>query len=150
MKNFDINQLWKNEKLPIINGVLFPDGTLINFSIEEGFERKIKCDGKSFIDLNNLLLASVDVFFQLDLPFGHLTCGEGSMGGDGFVCMEKGQAIEWVAFFENSNPFHKLSKENDFFIAENNLSELWKFSINGPSSVNIKISTPNKKQRHIK
>ncbi len=142
----DINKEWKDSNLPVANGIVFADGTLVRiYVLLDGDKRKLE-RGESF-DLNELLeqkeidVVEVVVSKKVDDSKNDIVvyCGMGFMGGDGFILVESrnDSLIKWFAFFEDSNPFKKLEIVRDKIIAYNNLDEKWVFDIYNPTNVSI-------------
>jgi hypothetical protein len=142
----DINSEWANRKLPIVNGIVYSDGSIDLIEISfVGNKRNIQHNGKS--SLNNLLsknelgFSSIMIASKVEDVNKKICvyCGEGSFGGDGFVVVESNidSCIKWIAFFENANPFEKIEIINDKIFAYNNLGEKWEFDINNPRNISI-------------
>ncbi len=145
-RNFDINREWKSGRLPIINGILYEDGSMdcinIDFDVRERtveYIRKVHINellsqgeiGFSYITVNNKVIhleKQITVY-----------CGEGSYGGDGFVVVQSnvGIGILWIAFFETANPFISIEITDNTIYAINNLKEKWSFNIDNPKEINI-------------
>lgn len=69
--------------------------------------------------------------------------GEGGMGSDGFVAVtDLANQLQWLAFFDFSNPFVSVELLNEEIIGTNNLGEKWRFPLKNPSK--IRIETPAK------
>jgi len=87
-----------------------------------------------------------DIFIKdkLEYPVKDIIvyCGEGGYASEGFVAVEsdKTKRLLWIAFFEESNPFTKVSIINDRIIAHNNLKEMWAFPLYESSTIKIKLS----------
>lgn len=146
MNNFDINYEWHNEKLPIINGIIYADGSIDWINVDyDGDSRKIVFGNKihlnDLINKNELYLSSIMVNKKLENPEKQIMvyCGEGGFGGDGFVVVESQTdfKIEWIAFFETANPFENIEVIDDKIIAYNNLDEKWVFDIHNPANISI-------------
>lgn len=141
MSKVDINYEWHDERIPIVNGIIYSDGYVDRINVDyNGNKRVIFRDGK--IHLNDLLdndelgYSSIIINKKLENPDNKLNiyCGEGSYGGDGFVVVESqiDVKVKWIAFFETANPFEKLEIMEDKIFAYNNLNEKWIFNINNP------------------
>jgi hypothetical protein len=66
--------------------------------------------------------------------------GECGMGSDGFVAMQATEArdsLQWIAFFDFSNPFESVGLEKSVIRARNNLGEEWRFDRSSPWRVEI-------------
>jgi len=144
---FDIFREWKNSRLPIINGILYEDGSIRNiYVIRHNSISEIKLGERSHI---NSLINDKDFFtiyaYVLNTVKDNekmimVSCGDGSFGGDGFVIVEKldQTKIKWIFVSDNSNPFEKVRIVNDSIFAYNNLNEKWIFEINNPTNIIIR------------
>ncbi|AEY67512.1 hypothetical protein [Clostridium sp. BNL1100] len=149
MKNPDINLEWLNGKLPIINGIIYPNGNIdwLNVNVIDG---KRSIENGSQLHINDLIaddeLGFADVYIrgkvEDDKRDVTIYCGEGSFGGDGFVVVEsrKDKKAVWIAFFEESNPFEKVEVVGEFIYVYNNLKEKWRFCINKPTEIIIELA----------
>lgn len=71
-----------------------------------------------------------------------LECGEGTYGGIGYVCHTSPDGdIQFLACFEESNPFLKAEHIAGKYRAVNNLGELWLFDCTAPVPL-ISITPP--------
>lgn len=141
----NIENEWKSGKLPIINGILYSDGKIDWINIEFGQNGRVIRNG-SKIHLNDLVadndlnFTEVAILDRKDDLINNavIYCGDGGMGGDGFVLVEsKTGSFEWLAFFENSNPFEKIEIFNDSICLYNNLNEKWIFNFHFPINLTV-------------
>jgi hypothetical protein len=144
--SIDINNEWKNGRLPIINGILYHDGSIDWINIDyDNTKRKIEYGSR--ININELLSEDDFGFSYIGVNDRtkdvnnslNVCCGEGGFGGDGFVVVEStaNDEIIWVAFFETANPFIKVEVTGDTVYAINNLGEKWCFNIYRPKEIHI-------------
>lgn len=63
--------------------------------------------------------------------------GDGPNGADGFVALLKSEEshIEWIAFFQSSNPFVEVEFSEGCVRAKSNLNIWWRFPVDAPDSV---------------
>lgn len=144
----DINREWNKKRLPIVNGIVYKDGSVdwINISLS-GNKRVIEHGSKVHLDEllseNELGFSNIIISDKIiDLINKTIVyCGEGSYGGDGFIVVElmKDSQISWIAFFENANPFEKVEVIDKFVLAYNNLGEVWRFKIDTPNDMSIQL-----------
>lgn len=143
MNQVDVNSEWRDEKIPIVNGIIYSDGSVDWVNVDyDGDKREILHGSKKHLnDLlanNELGFSSISVNKKIENSDKQIKayCGEGSFGGDGFVVVEAQTdfKVKWIAFFETANPFEKLEIIDDKIIAYNNLNEKWVFDINRPSN----------------
>ncbi len=138
-----IQQLWKQEECPLLDGILYADGTLITLEISDYPERNgypLELIVKSIRSIEdyehnvNLTPICKEYFSN-----GGIICGGSSYGSEGFVAIQKVDgSLLWIALFDNSNPFVELKLLSKYFIqVKNNLDEYWLFCIQEPSKVVI-------------
>jgi hypothetical protein len=130
----------------VIVEVLYPDGKINWINIERKRNEKIIQHGSN-LHINELI-SEKDFYFtevtildkKEDIKNNIIVyCGDGGMGGDGFVLVEikSDTKIKWAAFFENANPFEKVDIDNGEIVTYNNLQEKWIFNLNDPTNLSI-------------
>ncbi len=135
------------EELPIINGVLYPDGNYDDMFIvtDKNNKRNIYHSNTRlqfpFSDdtvYSSIIIQSEIICDDLNCK---AVCGEGSYGGDGFVMLENliTKKLLWLASFDNSNPFISIQRDKNGFIVTNNCNEKWYFDISDTDNVKISI-----------
>lgn len=144
MKIKDIDGLWQDGSLPVVNGVVFRSGRVTPFTITGyGQQRKISpaspYDMDDFLKNEDAVFSSIDSLAELKLDNKHgvakAIAGEGSYGSDGFVvALDGNDRICWAAVFDHSNPFVRLMQRGDDLVAINNLEESWIFPLFAPDS----------------
>jgi len=143
----DLNQEWKNGRIPIINGVLHENGEIecINISYDLDYNRVVKRGSNQniyeLIKEKEVYFSKISTFRQIKESKNNIVVsyGGGSYGSEGYIVLESNInfRIIWIAFFEEANPFEKLDIIDDKIIAYNNLNEKWIFDINNPSNLII-------------
>lgn len=130
-KKYKFNSL--SEKIPIVNGILYPDG---NF--EQINTQKTKFEFSEDTIFSDIIINS-EIICE-DSGYKAI-CGEGSYGGDGFVMLEKLHTKEllWLASFDNSNPFIDIIYSGNNIIATNNLYKKYCFDISDIKNIKISI-----------
>lgn len=135
------------EELPIINGILYPDGNFekVNIITYEDRKRTIQQNKIKIVfpfskdtDYSGIIIQSGIICNDLNCK---AICGEGSFGGDGFVMLESlttGKML-WLASFDNSNPFINIQCDKNGFIVTNNCYEKWYFDISDTGNIKISI-----------
>ena len=70
--------------------------------------------------------------------------GEGGIGSDGFVAVLRtsDRHLMWLAFFDDSNPFIKVSFLNGIVIAFSNLGDVWNFPLEKPHELKVVKGRP--------
>ncbi|MDE6780370.1 MAG: hypothetical protein K2J40_02785 [Ruminococcus sp.] len=136
------------EELPIINGVLYPDGNYDDMFIftDKNQKRAVYHSNTrlQFPFSDNTVYSSIII--QSEIICNDLNCkavcGEGSYGGDGFVMLESlttGKML-WLVSFDNSNPFMSIQHYENTFIVTNNCNEKWHFDISDMDNIKISIN----------
>jgi hypothetical protein len=60
------------------------------------------------------------------------------MGSDGFVALlEHDATLHWLAFFDWSNPFTKISLQDAVVTAVSSLDATWRFPVDEPEAVTL-------------
>lgn len=149
-----INELmdrWREEQVPIVNGIIFPDGAVrpvdpvdaprslpLRLHIHEN--RLVRLDNETPWTGFNRLADATDADLGLTAVVGE--CG---YGGDGCIALFEGDGtrIRWLAFFDFSNPFEWVSFQAQQVVARNNLGELWRIPIEGKGAIAIGADLPN-------
>jgi hypothetical protein len=73
-----------------------------------------------------------------DEPKVEILCGEGNLGADGFIAViNASDKLDWVAFFDCSNPFVKLAFKDGVIYAESSLGHTWKLPLLSPHNLTI-------------
>lgn len=144
----DYSVLDGNNKLPIINGV-FLDGRIYKYSIESIYDAERKRSRRCAVytgqldNTNDKNVSSLIVTYEKSYNGQELLleCGEGSWGGDGFICLSKANRnIIFLAFFDTANPFVIAEYKGKRIRAMNNLGELWTFCFDAKEPPSIEIS----------
>jgi hypothetical protein len=142
-----IQDLWEREQCPIVNGIIFDSGEIVLLKIRSLQVRSIWVElldvvGKT--TLEEILidhperLASITTLNETQVDSEgsglRLFCGEGSLGGDGFVsaCRASDSHLNWIAFFDNSNPFEHIEIDGSDALAVNNCQQIWRFPLMRP------------------
>lgn len=140
-----ISELWKQEKLPVINGLIKFDGSFYapngSFDVQYHSINKLIRLIPSTLKEKNYYDEFSNIYAHG--PLIHLNTtyfwGEGSWGGDGFlVALDSNQKIKWLFFSYEANPFENLCIEKDELHVLNNLYNEWIFPINEPEKLYFK------------
>ena len=147
-----VQEFWKNLQCPVISGILFGDGKLVQIhfycELEDDSQRPyLEVLGTTFIDTflnkSKAKITHLLPIVEKPIPSENLTilCGEAGYGSDGFVALSRSDSNElvWLAFFDTSNPFIKLALEDSkVLVATTNLGDEWRFSLKQPEKVAVK------------
>ena len=125
-----IQNLWAQEKLPIIDGLYKSSG--LYYKLADG---KVVFSELPQKDYSNWY-SNVSISAKAEHQGVTYYCGEGSWGSDGYVIAIRGDIIEWL-FFGDINPIEKLWIEGDEIHALNNCKAEWVIPISEPSGLCI-------------
>ena len=145
-----LQMLWENEECPILNGVIFADGTVDLVKPHDQPRPfgtvNLKCQERTSINCQTKLQLTgvIPSCRAEDGAKGVVAIGgEGGMGSDGFVAItDLANRLRWIAFFDFSNPFVSVGIESEEVIAKNNLGERWHFPLANPSRINVEVPRP--------
>ena len=106
----DFITLWNSGRIPIHDGIYFPDGVVFDISIRYYPSPTIIRREPFTIDWRSIdasWLTSVGETFCLDLfEFGKISLGEGAFGSEGFFAyFNSKNELQWVCYSECCNPF---------------------------------------------
>jgi hypothetical protein len=124
----DIEKLYSQYKLPVINGIITKDD-FMKISFKDG---KLECIRSVFdnISLREEECSDIDIVKKTEREDYTLYCGEGSYGGDGFIMIaDKNDKIRWLLFHERINPIENVEIENNIIIGINNCKKRYEFKI---------------------
>jgi len=150
MNGKTIQQIWKDRRWPIRDGIYFADETVALIDIgnpqditKEAFSATVH----SYVKLNTLKEFQEDYkthlceTFKQEYPDADVTvlCGEGSHGSEGFIatCRISTNNLIWLAYLSESNPFEKASLSNGFVTAVSNHGHKWQFPMEEPETFKI-------------
>lgn len=124
-----ISELWKEEKLPVIRGLVKSDCAFYEFDTDE--LRLLKSTDFYVGNYRNEF-SYVNITVSLKHLDVNYYCGDGSHGSDGWaLATNSDNSIKWL-FFDYVNPFEKMWIENDEIHIMSNLKTEWIFPIDKP------------------
>lgn len=132
-----IDELWKEERCPLVDGVYFYDGSAVVMECVLGLWVRplVRTNLDAISEFNAHLMAELNelnVGKSIDGSF-EAYCGEGSHGSEGFVCLRRADvALVWLAYFHNSNPFVQVDIVGEDVVARSNHGHVWCFPIKSP------------------
>src|SRR5258708_31307866 len=140
-----IQEKWKEELCPIISGIICGDGQihLMDFSrISEGDRTKLELhitgstNISSFLKVRCDYLTNITQLCEVRYPKENICIigGEGGQGSEGFVAVSRlyDNYLEWIAFFEESNPFVSVRLDGPSVIAVSTYDDTWNFPLKHP------------------
>ena len=145
-----IQDRWREEKAPIIDGVLFASGDIALFRYEWIAEPSIGVRAvatgqhttlQEFLDAKPGFWTALTELGSVPWLEGGLriVCGGGGFGADGYVgaCVADTNYLLWLAFFQESNPFDEITLEGATAIARSTYGQRWTFPIREPLSFSV-------------
>jgi hypothetical protein len=145
-----IQERWRDEQVPLVDGILHDDGTVFIFAYEvvhAGDERGIEVTVERRDHLARILEENPDLWTTVmeleavDWEGGDLTirCGDGAFGSDGFVAATRrsDDHVVWIVFSQKSNPFRKLTIQGESVVATTELGQVWRLQLPRPESVSV-------------
>jgi hypothetical protein len=134
-----IVELWNKEELPIKDGVYFSNGKSIAISIsiypDLVIEKGAEFDLEDFLNEDPEEITNIDVMQKTAVNDKYqCVLGEGSYGSEGFIAYLTTEGnLEWVMYFEQSNPFVKVVKlSNDIIEVESSANYKLIIDVNEP------------------
>jgi hypothetical protein len=148
-----IEARWQARQAPHTDGVVFPSGRMVTFdycvqSDERVFDFGIHDKGEDTLSAFIARQGDDDAWTPL-LTIGVHECpeygvrvefGEGSFGCYGFVACTDivTNRLQWLAFFQASNPFVQARCRGDAIEATTNLGHMWTFPMRWPECLAVK------------
>ncbi len=125
-----IQKEWLNNKLLIMDGIVFNDGRVFIMDINSNdlFLSSIRTNIESYLLSHPNYWGELVFQDSLCLPndLGKVFCGGGAYGGDGFVTLVSKNMLIWSIFFQTTNPFIKIRYINgDICVTSGNGYELF-------------------------
>lgn len=114
-----MQQRWNNGKLPGLDCILYPDGSLVILNVYSSINAET---GKRRVYISPLCDSTIqsvekyieDIWIEVTVHTSHfilpngdcIKFGEGCMGNEGFVCCEDASGkLKWAFFCGSLNPF---------------------------------------------
>lgn len=137
-----LDDLFHEKGWPIVSGIYFASGAVVLLECNLGhWVRPIaRSTLASVVELNSDWMAYLNTLFTMEEPRAGVLVegGEGSHGSEGFVALSRlGGRLEWVGYFQWSNPFIKATIEDGRVIATTNLGHRWLFPIDHSEQVEV-------------
>lgn len=139
----DLEGAWQQGACPIVNGLLFPDGSVLPvLSLPSragaptfGQRTTLKALDAS-APLQWTAVGALTHAVSADGSFSAVG-GEGGMGSDGFVAvaMRADNRLLWIAFFDDSNPFGEIAFDGGDVVARSTLGREFRFPVASPQGL---------------
>ncbi|MEH6420862.1 hypothetical protein [Pseudomonas sp. CGJS7] len=137
---------WQEERIPILNGIIFPDGAVwpvhpVDAPRDSPLRLRIREDEQATLGDDTEWTSCSPLMEAANIDLGlKAVVGECGMGGDGYVALLEnlGNRIRWIAFFDFSNPFEHVSLEVNQVVAKNNLGESWIIPIEAKGVIEVR------------
>lgn len=137
-----------HQKCPGINGISYPNGDVqliditvdwkypVLYEIKLGLKTSIaELERENKLSWNDCVICDQIVTEEPEIE---ILCGEGNLGADGFIAViNASDKLDWVAFFDCSNPFLKLAFKEGIIYAESSLGHIWKLPLQSPHYLTI-------------
>jgi hypothetical protein len=143
-----IQERWRRGQVPLMDGILYQDGSMVLFSyerVEHQGERGLSVSVNGRTTLAEHLAEDPDIWtFVLEMDAVvweegglRIACGGGGYGSDGFVAATRLQddSLVWVAFSQRSNPFRTVDLLDASVVATTELGQVWRFGLPRPEPV---------------
>lgn len=145
-----LQERWGEGLCPIVNGLIFDDGRVVLCEF-----KRARLDSLQAVDFKRVgvttleeTLGGDDSYFtgvtqwcsaEISDTGKRVLCGEGGFGGDGFVALTRvdDDHLEWIAFFENSNPFVSVAYTDGYVLAESSYGDRWSFPVTHPEDATV-------------
>jgi hypothetical protein len=147
-----IQEKWSEELCPGLNGVLFSNGELVLMDcallLDEN-KTQVRVRPLAHTTLSSALnfdenlwtfITEMDSYSWKEGGL-RLSCGEGSMGSDGYVAAVRipDEQLVWIAFFDCSNPFQEIKVINNEAVAVSTYGHTWNFPLEHPERVTVQL-----------
>lgn len=146
----DIQKYWDKDLCPIINGIIFANSVvkMLEPKHADEFTYIPQFSGTTSIEeinsVDDLKLTTICKMKSLEVEEANLRiyCGEGSWGSEGFVavCDIADDKLQWIAYFDYSNPMVKVEYLNGKIVSYSNLGHKWEFNISTPENVLVSLT----------
>ena len=138
--SFALNENWSEEKVPILNGVIFPDGRFLPMTFEDGCLTANVESSWNPEELNNQWTYATELC-RVSIPdmFLDIVAGEGGLGTDGVVVAldTRNNMVQWVLFMDNANPFDQVNVVGDNIVLTSTLGHVWTIEIGNPANTHV-------------
>jgi len=147
-----IENFTEHLECPLIDGIIYSDHRIQLCDVQVSWKRpaEYKIELSSITSIDNLkkegklawVSCSISDEYIDEAHSIKVVCGEASYGGDGFVGIVtlRQEKLIWLAFFTDSNPFHKVTVVGTQIIAVSTHKCEWKFDIDTPSRISVVCS----------
>lgn len=138
-----LQEYWKNETIPGINGLTLLNGDVFLF-------KEQKCNEFYQYNLSTIdaeessgeLASLFDIYAEVrnqDVA-GRVVCGECEMGNEGFIAYESNSGVlQWSIYSSFSNPFlDDLKVVNDIIVVSTEIQYHWSIPIYNPKKMSCK------------
>lgn len=151
--NYDIQLLWEEGRCPIISGIIYSDGTvkILNPKEEEQYNYVPEYSRSTTMDeiskVEEIEYTHIYKYKSIEIAESKLKVyfGEGAWGSEGFVaiCDSIEDKLQWIAYFDYSNPMIKVEYTNGIISAYSNLGHKWIFDLKCPENVKVELNASN-------
>jgi len=144
----DLQERWRRSESLHIDGVVFASGRVILFDVKElrAADGTVTCVAAPFAETSaeSVLHYNSDAWVEVTstsrVDAGNarrVLAGEGAMGNEGFIALERDETLEWVFFCTQSNPFSDLRVEGDIAYATDGYGNDWQIPLASPQELKV-------------
>jgi hypothetical protein len=147
LKSLDAS--WANMRAPIVDGIMFPDGRVVLLmcsymrnsagrqvlSVRRGRRTRLEAVAREGWESSLAENSTAECRARNGLSV-RVSCGEGSLGGDGYVAATdlSMKRLLWLVFCTVSNPFVAVRVKQDVVIVESTLPSVWRIPLLEPAN----------------
>jgi hypothetical protein len=136
-----VKDMLQKYQCPLVNSIIFPSGDLLVLE-KHGDKVRVICESTvdSYFKYNpDDYVCDFDIFSTCTDERFCAHAGEGSWGDDGIIYLTdfSKEHLIWFIFFDNSNPFDKVTIHEDKVIAHSTSGKVWSISIQDPTRIDI-------------
>ncbi len=139
-----LNMILLEYRYPIVNSLMLSNGELFILEYPSFNQQKVRilCQStiESYFKYNDEDdTTSFDILTKYENEDYQAFVGEGSMGSDGIIYLirKSDKKLLWFLFLDNSNPFIKVSIQDDKIVAFNSKEQKWILPISNPQNISI-------------
>ncbi|MFO7181202.1 MAG: hypothetical protein DIU78_021050 [Pseudomonadota bacterium] len=143
----ELQQHWEAGECLHVDGIVWSDGRVLLLTVS-----KVKQNGRTQCVAAPLAETTAGSVLQYDpdawvavtstgrLAIGEgrvLLAGEGAMGNEGFVALEREGQLQWSLFCTLSNPFTDLELEDGEAVVRDGYEGVWRIPVSTPERLRI-------------
>ena len=137
-----LREHWRRNECLHVNGIAFHPNRVVLLTVHKvRADVRVSCVATplaettvaSVLHYDHQAWVSVTATERIELDGGlRAICGEGAMGNEGFVAVERDGELEWVLFCSLSNPFCELRRREELLVVSDGYEATWNIPIARP------------------